>query len=261
MGWFKRDFIRCLGVFCLGFGLAVSASDFEKEGRWAEEVVDQLFDGEPVWLLTDSVRFLSLHVVPESGHGGGLLILHGRGVHPDWPQVVNPLRVALAEAGWHTLSLQLPVLANGVPGTDYKALLPEVRPRIEAGLKFLERTTAGPWFVVAHSMGSTMAVHALTQIPPLPVKGLALIGLGSGRGGDDLDADGTVFSRLSLPVLDLLGDQDLEGVIRGAGVRAAFDHGFDYTQVKVDGADHFFDGHETELIAVVSDWLNQKLAQ
>ena len=69
------------------------------------------------------------------------------------------------------------------------------------------------------------------------------------------------FSRLSLPVLDLLGEQDLEGVIRGAGVRAAFDHGFDYTQVKVDGANHFFDGHETELIAVVSGWLNQKLAQ
>ena len=83
MGWFKRDLIRCLGVFCLGLGLAVSASDVEKEGRWAEEVVDQLFDGEPVWLLTDSVRFLGLHVVPESEHGGGLLILDGRGVHPD----------------------------------------------------------------------------------------------------------------------------------------------------------------------------------
>ena len=208
MGWFKRNLIRCLGVFCLGLGLAVSASDVEKEGRWAEEVVDQLFDGEPVWLLTDSVRFLGLHVIPESGHGGGLLILHGRGVHPDWPQVVNPLRVALAEAGWHTLSLQLPVLANGVPGTDYKALLPEVRPRIEAGLQFLERTTAGPWFVVAHSMGSTMAVHALTQTPPLPVKGLVLIGLGSGQGGRGLDPDGAVFSRLSLPVLDLFGEQD-----------------------------------------------------
>ena len=261
MKGFKRKLIRCLGVFCLGFGLAVSASDVEKEGRWAEEVVDQLFDGEPVWLLTDSVRFLGLHVVPESEQGGGLLILHGRGVHPDWPQVVNPLRVALAEAGWHTLSLQLPVLANGVPGTDYKALLPEVRPRIEAGLKFLERNTTGPWFVVAHSMGSTMAVHALTQIPPLPVKGLVLIGLGSGQGGRGLDPDGTVFSRLSLPVLDLFGEQDLEGVIRGAGTRAKLDHGFDYTQVKLDGADHFFDGYETELIAVVSGWLNQKLAE
>lgn len=261
MDWSKRDFIRCLGVCFLAFGLAVSASDLEKERRWAEEVVDQLFDGEPVWLLTDSVRFLSLHVVPESGHGGGLLILHGRGVHPDWPQMVNPLRVALAEAGWHTLSLQLPVLANAVPGTDYKALLPEVRPRIEAGLRFLERTTSGPWFVVAHSMGSTMAVHALTQMPPLPVTGLALIGLGSGQGGDGLDPDGTVFSGLSVPVLDLFGEQDLEGVIRGAGARAKFDHRFDYTQVKLDGADHFFDGHETELIAVVSGWLNRKLAQ
>ena len=261
MGWFKRDLIRCLGVFCLGLGLAVSASDVEKEGRWAEEGVDQLFDGEPVWLLTDSVRFLGLHVVPESGHGGGLLILHGRGVHPDWPQVVNPLRVALAEAGWHTLSLQLPVLANGVPGPDYKALLPEVRPRIEAGLQFLKRTAAGPWFVVAHSMGSTMAVHALTQTPPLPVKGLVLIGLGSGQGGGGLDPDGTVFSRLSLPVLDLFGEQDFEGVIRGASVRAKFDHGFDYTQIKVDNADHFFDGYEMELVAGVSGWLNQQLAQ
>ena len=33
MGWFKRDMIRCLGVFCLGLGLAVSASEVEKEGR------------------------------------------------------------------------------------------------------------------------------------------------------------------------------------------------------------------------------------
>ena len=38
-----------------------------------------------------------------------MIILHGRGYHPDWAEVANPLRVGLAE-GWNTLSLKMPVL-------------------------------------------------------------------------------------------------------------------------------------------------------
>ncbi len=40
------------------------------------------------------------------------LLAHGIGIHPNWEQVIQPLRVALSEQGWNTLSIQMPVLAN-----------------------------------------------------------------------------------------------------------------------------------------------------
>ena len=43
----------------------VLASDFAKEQRWADQVVDSLLDGEAVWLEADSHRFLSIFTPAE----------------------------------------------------------------------------------------------------------------------------------------------------------------------------------------------------
>ena len=48
-------------------------------------------------------------------------------------------RVALAEDGWTTLSIQMPVLANGVPLEEYQPLFPEAPGRFDA---------AGPLFFI-----------------------------------------------------------------------------------------------------------------
>lgn len=40
---------------------------------------------------------------------GGLIILPGDGLHPDWPQQIHALRETLPRAAWSTLSLVLPV--------------------------------------------------------------------------------------------------------------------------------------------------------
>lgn len=40
---------------------------------------------------------------------GGLIILPGDGLHPDWPRQIHTLREALPRAAWSTLSLVLPV--------------------------------------------------------------------------------------------------------------------------------------------------------
>ena len=34
---------------------------------------------------------------------GSVILLHGRGFHPDWQDVVGPVRVALAEEGWSSV--------------------------------------------------------------------------------------------------------------------------------------------------------------
>jgi len=36
------------------------ASDLDKEKRWADQIVDSILDGDPVWLVADDHKFLSI---------------------------------------------------------------------------------------------------------------------------------------------------------------------------------------------------------
>ena len=53
--------------------------------------------------------FFGLWLVAERPQArGNLLLLHGDGQHPHWPQGMAPLREQLSRHGWNTLSIQLP---------------------------------------------------------------------------------------------------------------------------------------------------------
>ena len=85
-------------------GLAV-ASDLEKEQRWRDEVEDLIMDGESVDLMVDNQAIFSIFTEAATDSRLGMIVVHGTGIHPDWEQVVQPIRVQMAEAGWHTLSI------------------------------------------------------------------------------------------------------------------------------------------------------------
>ena len=85
---------------------AADVPDYAREGRLADEIVDAIFDGEPEWLEADGREFLSIFTESDDNKVG-VIILHGRGFHPDWGDAINPLRVGLAESGYSTLSLQM----------------------------------------------------------------------------------------------------------------------------------------------------------
>ncbi|MBT5190163.1 MAG: DUF3530 family protein [Proteobacteria bacterium] len=85
-------------------GLAV-ASDLEKEQRWRDEVEDLIMDGESVDLMVDNQAIFSIFTEAATDSTLGMIVVHGTGIHPDWEQVVQPIRVQMAEAGWHTLSI------------------------------------------------------------------------------------------------------------------------------------------------------------
>ena len=90
------------------------AQDLAREQRMADEIVDSILDGEPVRLNTAGTKFLAIYTESQTEVPKGTVVLmHGRGFHSDWPEMVGPLRVGLAEAGWHTLSIQMPVLGKG----------------------------------------------------------------------------------------------------------------------------------------------------
>ena len=250
----------------LGFLLALmttawaSASDVEKEQRWADQIVDALLVGEEEWLEADGHKFLAIFTEDQSGAAkGGVIVLHGIGVHPDWPEVVQPLRSELPEHGWATLSIQMPILPNEAELKDYIPLMKDAAPRIEAAQAFLKSKGIEPVALVAHSLGAIMASATLAEKGDMGLMGFAAVGMSS----SDLDpqVDTTAqMAKLQLPVLDLYGSRDLDTVLNSVKPRAAAARKAGnerYRQVEVEGADHFFVGLEEELITGVQGWLER----
>jgi pimeloyl-ACP methyl ester carboxylesterase len=243
--------------------LPAFASDTAKEKRWADQIVDGIFDGVPVYLEARGHKFLTIFTEAQKGKPrGGVILLHGIGVHPDWPQVINPLRTRLPYHGWATLSLQMPILPNEAGAKDYVPLFPEVAPRIQAGIKYLQARGISPIVLVAHSMGARMGSYFLATHPGAPVKAFVGIGMGSGFADAALDNPASL-QKIHVPVLDLYGSEDLKSVLDSVTARAnaAKRAGAkDYTQIKVEGSGHFFDGYEDKLVSIVNEWLDAHAA-
>jgi pimeloyl-ACP methyl ester carboxylesterase len=241
-----------------GVGFADTLSDTAKEQRWAEQIIDTLFDGDITWLNAEGHEFLGIEMEATDGSKNmAAIVVHGIGVHPNWEQVVRPLRVELTEHSWHTLSIQMPILPNEAEEIAYQPLFEEVPGRFAAAIAYLQDQGISDIVIVAHSMGAAMTTQYMAQNPESSVKGLILVGLKL----NDSNAQVDIASNLSvikIPVLDLYGSEDLLGVLETAPQRAkAANEGGNlfYSQVMVDDANHFFDGKEDELVNQASDWL------
>jgi len=96
--------------------------NYAREKRWAEQVVPTLFSGEAVWLEAPRTeKFLGIYTEAKDAKGA-IILAHGLGVHPDYG-VIGELRARLAEAGYTTLSVQMPILAAEAPATRYRCSL------------------------------------------------------------------------------------------------------------------------------------------
>jgi len=243
------------------FVLGAQASDIAKEKRWAEETVDSIMTGDAVWLKADGQKFLGIYAEPTTDKKlGGVIILHGLGVHPNWADVVQPLRTRLPDSGWFTLSLQMPILDNKADYMDYKPLFPGIAPRINAGLNYLKNKGVKNITIIGHSMGATMAGYYVANNKRPEIRSLVAIG-----------ATGTMFKdpkldyiqslkKISIPVLDLSGSEDLPGVVQAKKLKAKTARqagNKNYNQVEIKGANHFLVGKEDELVAEVEKWLRE----
>ncbi|WP_172597578.1 DUF3530 family protein [Sulfuriflexus mobilis] len=236
------------------------ASDTAKEKRWADQVVDGLIVGEAAWLEADGNKFLGIYAEHETDKpSGAVIVLHGSGVHPDWPDIVQPLRSELPAHGWASLSLQLPILANEADHKDYAPLFAEVPARIQAGIAYLKEKGYHNIIILAHSLGSSMAASYLANNAE-GITAFAAIGMGAREGADPRMDNLAFLEKITLPVLDIYGSQDLETVLDSvkaraqAARRAGNSH---YRQVEVAGANHFFQGLEADLVRRVKSWLAQ----
>ena len=238
--------------------LAASKSDLAKEKRWEEQIVPSLLVGEAVTLKADGTDFLGLYAENSNDKAfGGLLIVHGIGVHPAWPDIIDPLRMQLPEHGWHTLSIQMPILANEAEGKDYVPLMDEVPSRIQAGVDFLKGKGINNIVIVAHSLGTAMSGFYLAGKPDPAVRGYIAISMP--QFSFDKRFDNTQhMAAIKIPLLDIYGSLDLDSVVNTAKARAMAAGKVgnkQFSQDKIDGANHFFSGMQEDLVKLVRGWL------
>lgn len=238
----------------------IYASDKAKEKRWAEQIADSLLDGEMVTLKAGDEEFSGIFTESVDGNNSkAVILMHGTGAHPDWPEVIHPLRVGLTERKWSTLSIQLPILANDARHEEYGPLFKDVAPRIQAATDYLLAQGAQTIVLVSHSLGAAMATHYLATVKNIHIKGIAAIGVSDMKMEPDVDVIKAI-SGIQLPYLDLYGSRDLDEVLRSAPARKKASlkaNNKDYQQKSIEGADHFFAGHDETLVRTVYGWLKR----
>ncbi|MBI2314301.1 MAG: DUF3530 family protein [Betaproteobacteria bacterium] len=239
------------GLLLIGLVTAVQAADYAREQRWADEIAPGIVVGDATWLqLPGGRRFLAIHTEAKNAKGA-VIVVHGSGIHPDWG-LNGVLRTRLADEGYTTLSIQMPVLAADAKHEPYVETFPEAAERIAAALGFLQGKGHRKIALVSHSMGARMSNHYLAKNPRAPLFAWAALGISSG-----------VFEplgALQFPVLDLYGEKDFPQVIANADKRAEVIRRVKGSaQVMVAGTDHFFNGKEEEMVKNVRAFLDQAL--
>ncbi|MGB5602345.1 MAG: DUF3530 family protein [Gammaproteobacteria bacterium] len=249
--------ILFLAIISIGFSSL--ASDLAKEKRWADQVVDAIIDGEAIWLDDGNSEFLGIYTEAENDKGRAVIVMHGTGIHPDWQQVIQPLRVDLTEHDWHTLSIQMPILPNEAEYHEYAPLYDEVAPRVDAAVKHLRDNGAKKIVLIGHSQGAAMTAYYLSSSTQ-KLDGFVAIGMGAFAKDPRMNSI-EALQKIKIPVLDIYGDDDLESVMNSVDARADAARkagNTAYTQVEVPGSNHFFDGKETRLVEAVADWLEKR---
>lgn len=255
-----KTYIRFVFITLLAFSFNGHASDLAKEKRWADQVIDAIIDGDAVWLNDGRNEFLSIYTEAGEDKGRAVIVMHGTGIHPDWAQVIQPLRVGLTEHDWNTLSIQMPILANEAEYPEYAPLYDEVAPRINAAIKYLQDQGAKDIVLIGHSQGAAMTAYYLSSSKQ-DVNGFVAIGMGAFADDPRMNSI-AALEKIHVPVLDLYGSEDLENILatveqRAAAAKKASNK--NYTQIKITG-NHFFDGHEAELVKTVAEWLDKTVA-
>lgn len=222
-----------------------AAADYAREQRWAEEITPGILVGDPLYLeQTNHHKFLGIYTAATQPKMG-VIVVHGMGLHPDWG-MIGMLRQQLTDAGFSTLSIQMPVLAAEVGFEAYPALFPEAMERLQLAVNYLKSKGYRRIAIVSHSNGSRMTRTYMVTNPADVTTWIALS-----------LTQGDTFEGIKAPVLDLYAENDLPHVLASTVKRKASLKNPDSQQKLVPNADHFFTGREDSMIRAVQNYLNE----
>jgi len=236
--------------------------DFERETRMINEIEDSVMDGDVEYLpLKDDKEVFSIYMEPDADTPkGGVIILHSRGYHANWSNAIKPLRIGLAEKGWHTLSVQMPVLDKNAKYYDYVPIFPYAHERIDAALSFYKQRGVDNVVLIGHGCGAHMSMSYIDKYGDEKISAYIGIGMGATDYKQKIVKEFPLDKMLT-PVLDVFAENDFPGVIRlsesrqnlmdvAANAKSA--------QMVIKGADHYYkeNGTAQVLTNTIDAWLS-----
>lgn len=265
-------------------GAAAAPPTTDPEQARVAELKRLRLEGEMVTLSAGNKEVFALYLPSRSGKSlGGIVLLHDTNGHADSLGVVHSLRTRLPDAGWSTLSLQLPYAEAGIITS---ALLDDAQARIGAAIAKLQGRGSSTIALIGYGLGARAAVDYLAAGDNLTVQGLVLISM-DGSLQDEPRLDGAEqLAALRPPILDIYGGRDQHAVIDSAIRRATAaqrraaegeagalrysDIARNYTeekgstlgyrQLRIAAADHNYTHQEAMLVRQVRGWLKRYVA-
>jgi pimeloyl-ACP methyl ester carboxylesterase len=274
--------LNCLfSCLMLLISIEAYAMNTASEQRWAEQLRDNIVIGEALELplsapqtapdssgTKNSNTFFSIYTPHTTAKSrGAIVLMHGTGAHPDWNDIIHPLRVELPYKGWATLSIQLPLVFPDKKDAQSRTQVIESSvPRIDAAINFLRAKGYDYISIVAHSFGTLMSLnylqHKVDNVAPkgtLVINSAVIIGTPSSGTSAPLNSP-VMIEKIKIPLLDLYGSKDLDSVMRSAKARKTAARKIpnkQFRQVQTIGADHFYRGLDEELVVYITNWLNK----
>ena len=230
---------------------AFAQTDSAREARWRAEVEPGLVVGDAYTLTTSTGQpFFSIFTEGKQKQVA-FVLAHGVGVHPDFG-LISRLRVLLADAGYATLSIQMPVRPKETTdATEYASTFPDATARLTSAHAWLRERGYARVILASHSMGAWMANVYFQQTPDAPYAAWIAMGV-TGRI--------LPLKSNSLPVLDLYGQNDLASNLSSAWLRRAHLMLLPQSQqIMIANADHHYTGVEAEATRAIVEFVGARL--
>ncbi len=225
---------------------AFAQTDTVREARLRAEVEPSIVVGDAQTLTTADGRKFFAIFTEGTQKQIAFVLAHGVGVNPDYGWI-GQLRVLLADAGYATLSIQMPVRSRETTnGDEYVSTFPDATSRLTVAHEWLRQRGYAKVILASHSMGAWMANVYFQQTPHAPYAAWVAMGV-TGRI--------LPLKENSLPVLDLYGENDLPVCLSKAWLRRAHLMLLPQSQqVMIAQADHHYAGMEKEAAQTIIDF-------
>ncbi len=224
--------------------------NYDREKNLNYQMESTSFDAEFITLSHNYGEDFKLLFLENNESSQSVLLLHGRGLYPNEPRVMNPLIEELSNE-YNIYSLQLPVMDKGRTYAEYTNLFNYSDSRIEKTIEFI-KSRSSEIIVIAHSCGAHM-ISSYLKKNKTEFDKLILISAGA------IDKNQTPlpfydYTLFDGKILNISADEDHNSVklfseyISSLGIE-------NLGNIVISDADHYYRDNISSLVMKVKKWL------
>lgn len=227
----------------------------EREKNINDQIIEYILDGDVIKLssnLEDSFYIVANEYIKSEY---SVLLLHGRGLYPTEPNVMEPLRISFINQQINTYSLQLPVLDKGKSYYDYKKIFNYSDERVTSAINFMQSHRL---IIIAHSCGTHMLTSWINNVGNMKnISGLILIGAGA-VDKNQVMKDRIEYHNIDIPILNIYGENDHESVKNHSKIfndMIKVKSQSKSKSIQINNSDHNYLDESNSLVNIVNSWL------